>query len=82
MIDIDKLMDRLHAAATDAAELMAAGKMSAAAEVMITTGNLGRLVGTHPDAESMSLASQEKLAQVEALGDALTMKFREHGIVN
>jgi hypothetical protein len=30
----------------------------------------------------MSLASQEKLAQVEALGDALTMKFREHGIVN
>lgn len=81
MIRIDKLVDRLFATANESAALMAAGKMSAAADAALETSRLGGLVGKHPNVEEMSPAAQEKLAVVEIMGDDLAAVFRERGIV-
>ena len=81
MIVIDKLVDKLHAVASEAVALMSAGKMNAAASAAEDVSRLAKVLGSHPDIEGMSDSARAKLSAVETVGDMLTAQFRERGIV-
>jgi cell envelope opacity-associated protein A len=82
MICIDKLVDRLFTNAAGAAALMSAGKMSPAADAALAVSRIAAQVGTHPDVETMSAESREKIYFCVNAGETLKALFREHGLVH